>query len=65
MKLMGNIEVHNVSSEQEKFLRAREVFSQKYMHERGWTIESISITQLMEIRAQEGWKNPHVDSKTN
>jgi hypothetical protein len=39
---------------------ARYAFSKKYCQEHGWPLDAaeLSIEQIMEIRGQEGWKNP-------
>jgi len=41
-------------------LDARHVFATKYCQEHGWTtnLSNLSIEQALQIRAQEGWKNP-------
>lgn len=48
-----------VSPEQETILRGRDKFVRAYCAEKGWGhVESLSIAQIMEIREQDGWKNP-------
>jgi len=46
--------------EHQRVLNARAAFSKEYMKKKGWgeNILDLSIEQIMEIRAQEGWKNP-------
>jgi hypothetical protein len=41
-------------------LDARHAFIQKYCKEQGWPADKgqLSITQSMQIRQQDGWKNP-------
>lgn len=41
----------------EKKLNARGEFAKKYMEKKGWSIENLSVDQLLEIRNQEEWKN--------
>ncbi len=48
------------ATELQRGINARAEFALRYMKEKGWGDDptKISITQLMEIRAQEDWKNP-------
>jgi len=48
------------TAEIERVLKARHDFALNYMEEKGWEIktELLSLKQIMEIREQEGWKNP-------
>lgn len=48
-----------VKTEQD-FINKRAAFVLKYMKEKGWgeDVKGLSFGQLMEIRAQPGWKNP-------
>lgn len=48
------------AAEDEAFLRKRGEFAQKYMAEQGWgdNPDDLSFEQIMEIRAQPGWKEP-------
>lgn len=61
---MGTIEINGmtmigVTPEQELILRGRDNFVKAYCAEKGWgTLESLTIPQIMEIRSQDGWKNP-------
>lgn len=42
-----------------KMVEGRHKFSQEYIKKKGWgPPETLSIPQIMEIREQEGWKNP-------
>jgi hypothetical protein len=56
---VGGIVLH-VPASQLPTLKARDAFVRKYCAERGWDPEHISIEQLLDIREQEGWKNPVV-----
>ncbi len=44
----------------EQALNARHAFALKYAKEKGWggKVAELSLDQIMEIRRQEGWKNP-------
>jgi len=57
MKL-GDFNVHGASPEMQKVLLARDAFINKYCADKGWTKETLTIEQILEIRAQDGWKNP-------
>jgi hypothetical protein len=57
-KILPNTTVFGLSERDERFLRAREDFVEKYCLKMGWDIRNLTIQQVMEIRAQEGWKNP-------
>jgi hypothetical protein len=39
-------------------LVTRHAFFLDYCRERGWTADGLSLEQILEIRAQDGWKNP-------
>jgi aminoglycoside phosphotransferase (APT) family kinase protein len=41
-----------------KGLLARKAFIAQYCKGKGWDADDLTITQVLEIRAQEGWKNP-------
>lgn len=36
----------------------RAIFNAKYCEKKGWDITNLTWEQIMEIRSQEGWKNP-------
>ena len=48
------------AGEHQRVLNARGEFAKKYAKENGWgeDLEQLSMQQIMEIRKQEGWKNP-------
>lgn len=46
------------ADETKRVFDARYAFAQAYAAERDWDIDDISIEQLLEIRAQQGWKTP-------
>lgn len=47
-------------TEQERVIFARHQFSVDYCRARGWPedVASLKLGQILEIRKQEGWKNP-------
>lgn len=46
-------------AEQKRVLQGRHAFVVSYSKARGWPTEGdLSMDQILEIRAQEGWKNP-------
>lgn len=48
------------AAEHERVLRARHEFAMGYCRSKGWPEDAaqLSIEQILEVRAQEGWKNP-------
>lgn len=46
------------ANEMQRVFDGRGKFAKKYCDERGWDMGNVSIIQLLEIRGQEGWKNP-------
>ena len=51
--------------ERQALIDARHAFILAYTEKKGWDSdpEKLSIEQILEIRAQPGWKNPLVDSE--
>lgn len=46
------------ANELQASIDARHAFVQKYCQEQGWDSTNLSINQVLQIRQQEGWKNP-------
>lgn len=44
--------------EHEQFMKKREAFVKKFFEEKGWDLKNPSIEQILEVRNQDGWKNP-------
>ena len=44
-------------------INARHAFTQEYCQEQGWPSnpDQLSIEQILQIRKQDGWKNPKLD----
>jgi len=64
---LGNgIKVCGLSEKDVKFLSARHAFVEQYCKAKGWDADDLgkglTIEQILEIRSQEGWKNPLGDS---
>ena len=55
---MSRPAVVGVTQEQVEQLEARGVFSAAFSMEHGWDVNNLSFDQILEIRAQDGWKNP-------
>lgn len=58
MKLPGGITVSGGTEEERNLLRKRGEFATAYCQNKGWDIAKLTITQLLEIRAQKGWREP-------
>jgi len=58
IRLMGGMEVYGASPEQERILKGREAFVLAYTAKKGWNVDTLTIQQILEIRSQDGWKNP-------
>jgi len=59
MKLLGGFEIIGANPAQEKVFSGRDAFIRKYATERGWDVENLSFSQVLEIRKEEGWKTPN------
>lgn len=57
MKLFSGVKFIGGSTEVQNILLKRSEFITKYCETKGWT-PPLSIEQVLELRAQEGWKNP-------
>ena len=57
---VGGMTIVGASAEQEAVLMGRDAFIKAYCKEKGWgeDIGKLSLEQVMEIRRQDGWKNP-------
>jgi hypothetical protein len=57
IKLFGGVELEGGSPELQQALILRSAFIESYCAAKGWK-EPLTIQQLLEIRSQDGWKNP-------
>jgi hypothetical protein len=55
--LLNGAVVHGGSSEVFGIIKGRDEFIKSYCKKKEWK-EPLSIAQVLEIRAQEGWKHP-------
>jgi hypothetical protein len=55
---VGGMTVVGMSEDQEAFMQKRVAFVERYCKEHGLTKETMSIQQVLEMRKEEGWKNP-------
>lgn len=55
---IGNMHVVGMDEEQTRVLKGRDAFVDDYCREKGWQKDDLGFEQIMEIRKQEGWKNP-------
>ena len=62
---IGGINIMGTSPEQETFLMARGEFAKKYCIEYDWPTDpsKLSIEQILEIRKQDGWKQPKTERR--
>ena len=37
-------------------MKLRAIFAERYCDEKGWDVNSLSLDQVFEIRAQKGWQ---------
>jgi hypothetical protein len=64
VKLPGNLGVAITTGTQadaddmKATIEGRHAFIQKYCQEQGWNSSNLSMQQVLQIRQQEGWKNP-------
>lgn len=52
--------IAGITPEQEQLFEARRLFVDEYCRKKGWDQATATIDQIMEIRRQDGWKNPEV-----
>jgi len=54
------VKILGLSPDQENYLQARGTFAKAYCEKQGWPadIKELTINQILEIRGQDGWKNP-------
>jgi hypothetical protein len=50
--------IGKLSSGQADVFQKRASFSTEYCAKKGWDLSKLTVDQLMEIRSQDGWKNP-------
>lgn len=57
---IGGMKIMGASEDDKRVLRGRDAFVQAYCAAKGWPVNpsELSWDQIMEIRSQDGWKNP-------
>lgn len=55
---MDRLKIFGATEEQLSFLEKRSKFVEQYFKDKGWDINNPTMEQTLEIRKQEGWKNP-------
>jgi len=43
-----------------QIIQMRDQFANEYSNEKGWDKNNLSFEQIMEIRSNPQWKNPHL-----
>jgi hypothetical protein len=54
--VIGDITIHNAPDDIIDKLKTRDNFVNEYCKQKNWDRDTLTIEQIMEIRAQEGWK---------
>lgn len=54
----GRYQVPAQKEQQDAFAKKRQRFVEDYCKKRGWDPKQLSYEQTLEIREQDGWKNP-------
>jgi len=57
---LGKLHIIGASKEQENILQGRHDFVKAYCDEHNLDMENLSFEQILEIRKQDGWKNPKI-----
>lgn len=55
--VIGGVKIRNAPNEMVNTMISRDAFVNKYCEEKKWDRETLTIEQILEIRAQEGWKS--------
>lgn len=50
----------NVNISESEIIQLRDNFTNKYINEKGWDQNNLTFEQIMEIRSNVKWKNPHL-----
>ncbi len=64
MKLPGGIEIVGGNKGLNDLLVARGQFILRYCLEKKWDAENLTMPQILELRSQEGWKNPQAEQES-
>lgn len=55
---IDGLTIHGVTDEQERILRGREAVVKSYCATKGWDANTLTVAQVLEIRALPEWKSP-------
>ncbi len=58
IELVGGMTIYGASPEAVAMIVRRDSFIRQYAEEKGWDVNNLTFPQILEIRKQEGWKNP-------
>jgi len=58
IKLAGGMTLIGGSPAFVAAIARRDSFIRQYAEEKGWDVNNLTFPQVLEIRKQEGWKNP-------
>lgn len=58
----GGLNINNASQSAENIIIGRDAFVTEYCAAKGWDRNELTIEQIMQIRQQDGWKNPTLPS---
>ncbi len=58
IKTSSGLTIHGMDAEGETRIRSRDAFITAYCKDKGWDPKDLDMTKVIEIRQQEGWKNP-------
>jgi hypothetical protein len=56
--LLGGVTLYGASPAQIATISHRDSFIRDYAETKGWDVNKLTFEQVLEIRKQEGWKNP-------
>jgi len=56
--LLGGVTLYGASPAQIAMIARRDSFIRDYAEAKGWDVNNLTFPQILEIRKQEGWKNP-------
>lgn len=57
-ELIDNSKKVNIS--ESEIIQLRDNFTNEYVNEKGWDKNNLTFEQVMEIRSNVKWKNPHL-----
>jgi hypothetical protein len=60
IKLCCGIEVSGATNREAAFIKGRDKFISEWCKNKGLDPNNLDILQIMEIRKQDGWKNPAI-----